>query len=158
MAATKPSARRDVAARTSPKRGSLLWLLGLGCGLLMTMATPTALLGAVLLAPALVALVLDDARGKPTARPLILLGLAAAARPLATLWSLGNRMDAALELLGDPTILATAWGAQAATWLVVELAPLFITLALEAAAAARAVRLRAARKHYEEQWDVPPAA
>ena len=124
---------------------------------MLTLATPTALVAGVLLAPTVLAMALDRAPGKPTARPLLLLGLAASVRPLATLWTTGHRMDVAMDVLGDSAILATAWVAQAIAWLAAELAPLFVVLAMEAAAAARAARLRAARRHYEEQWDVPPA-
>ena len=124
---------------------------------MLTLATPTALVAGVLLAPTVLALALDRTPGKPTARPLLLLGLAASVRPLATLWTTGHRMDVAMDVLGNSAILATAWVAQAIAWLAAELAPLFVVLAMEAAAAARAARLRAARRHYEEQWDVPPA-
>jgi hypothetical protein len=156
VSSAKASAGRPGASRPN-RRGSLLWLQGLGCGLLLTLATPTALVAGVLLAPTVLALALDRAPGKPTARPLLLLGLAASVRPLATLWTTGHRMDVAMDVLGDSAILATAWVAQAIAWLAAELAPLFVVLAMEAAAAARAARLRAARRHYEEQWDVPPA-
>lgn len=150
--------RNGTSRNAAPRRGSLLWLQGLGCGLLITLATPIALLAGLLLAPALLALVLDQAPGKPVARPLLLLGLAAMARPLVSLWSMGHGMDAALDLLGDATILVTSWGAQALAWLAMELGPVLIVLAMEAATAARAARLRAARRHYEEHWDLPPAA
>ena len=134
------------------------WLQGLGCGLLLTLATPTALLAGVLLTPALVAYALDRAPGRPVARPLLLIGLAGAARPLASLWWMGNHMATALDLLGDTTIVAAAWGAQATLWLAIELGPLLATLVAEAVVAAQAARLRSTRRDYEEQWGVPPAA
>jgi hypothetical protein len=136
------------------KPGSTLWLQGLACGALVTLAPPTAVLGGVLLVPSVFALLLDPARGKPSARPVVLLGLAASLAPIGKLWRVGHTMDVAWSLASDPSVLATAWVAQAAAWLVVEIAPLFIVLALEAAAKARAMRLRAARRRFEEEWEL----
>jgi hypothetical protein len=148
-AASAPAQRRG---RTE----KWLWLQGLGCGLLLTLATPTAVLAGVLLAPALLAAALDRAPGRPVARPLLLIGLAGAARPLATLWWMGHHMATAWDLLSDPAVMAAAWGGQALLWLAMELGPLFAMLAAEAAVAARAAHLRASRRHYEEQWGLPP--
>lgn len=149
-------ARGKAVAKAKPagKTGSTHWLLGLVCGLLLTLAAPIAVLAGLLLGPGLLALLLDTVPGKPTARPVLLLGLAASARPIDQLWRLGHGMDAALGLAADPSVLATAWAAQAAGWLVVEIAPLFIALVLEAAAKARGARLKAVRRQYEEAWDL----
>src|SRR5713226_3572415 len=107
---------RQAAVR--PKRqaggaGVSLWLLGLGCGALVALATPVALLVGGLLAPALLALLVDPRHG---ARPLLLLGLATLVRPLVELcqtspWQTGATNDAALAAVADNA--ATAWIIQA---------------------------------------------
>jgi len=136
--------------------GSWRWLQGLVCGAVVTLATPTALLGVLLLAPALVAFLLDTAPGRPAARPMLLWGLAASVRPMVALWTGGHTNGHALELAGDVGVLATAWAAQAGGWLTACILPLFINVALDAAAATQAARLRHARFRHEEEWHIPP--
>ncbi|MCW3473940.1 hypothetical protein [Limobrevibacterium gyesilva] len=134
----------------------MLWLQGLACGALATLATPTAVLAGLLLGPGLLALALDQTPGRPTARPILLLGLATTLQPVAELWQAGHRIGSALDLIADPRVLATAWLAQVGGWVLVELGPLLLALALEAGAQARMVRLRAIRARYEALWDIPP--
>src|ERR1041384_3722306 len=50
-------------ATQPPRQRSFVWLQGLLCGALATLATPTALLLGVLLAPAFLAIALDQAAG-----------------------------------------------------------------------------------------------
>jgi hypothetical protein len=151
------AARKTAPARAADrgqKPGSL-WLQGLACGALCTLATPTALLAGLLVAPGLLALALDAEPGRPAARPILLLGLVATVHPVAELWRLGQSIGTALDLLASPKVVATAWLAQMGGWVLVELGPMLIALALEAAAQARLMRLRAARARYEAQWDIP---
>ncbi|MDE2576383.1 MAG: hypothetical protein KGL55_13835 [Rhodospirillales bacterium] len=140
-----------------PRRGAML-LIGLCCGALVTLATPSAVLLALLLAPGFAALLLDRATGKPAARAVMLLGLASAAHPLRALWRLGPSLSVALGLASDSQVLAQCWMAQAFAWLAVELLPVGIALALNAVAASRMARLAAVRRGCEERWDIPPAA
>jgi len=157
-------ARAPAAAAASKRKsaggglrlGSLLWLQGLACGALATMATPTFVLTSLLLMPSLLSVLMDRAQGKPTARAVMLLGLAGTVQPLVMLWRTGHTIGAALDMVSDPTVLATAWAAQGGAWLLCELGPLLIAFALEAASHARAARLRAERAAYEEQWGMPP--
>jgi hypothetical protein len=128
-----------------------------GCGVVGTLATPTALLLGVLLCPLVLALVLDRRPDRPAARPLLLCGLAATMHPLFRLWRDGHTLEIAVALLMDAGVLATAWAAQAAGWLAAELTPLLVALTLEARSQARAARLRADRVRYEAEWDIPPA-
>ena len=79
-AASKPPPR-------APRQHSLIWLQGLLCGAMVTLATPTALLLGVLLGPALLAIVLDREPGRPRARSIALCSMAAAVDPLRTLWT-----------------------------------------------------------------------
>jgi hypothetical protein len=134
--------------------GSWRWLQGLGCGALVTLAAPTALLGGVLLAPSVLAWVMDALPNRPVAKPILLFGLAAAAQPIATLWHLGHGMDVALALLDQPATLAACWAAQAGGWLAVELIPIGLTLVLDQIAQRQAARLRAARAVIMDEWDI----
>ncbi|MBN9510402.1 MAG: hypothetical protein J0I21_14980 [Alphaproteobacteria bacterium] len=138
-------------------RGSGLWLGGLACGAVITLATPTAVLAGLLLAPAGLAWVLDRAPDRPTARPMLLCGLAATVQPMATLWLTGHGMETALATAADLATLAVAWAAQAAGWLLSELAPFVAGLAIEARARARGAKLRAERRRLEEEWGLPAA-
>jgi hypothetical protein len=138
---------------------SLVWVQGLLCGALATLATPTALLLAVLLAPALVALAFDRAPGRPVARSVALCGLAACVEPVRTLWAAGHELSTAIALLADLTILGIAWTAGAAGWLLAELSPIGVRAVLEALSLTRAAKLRSARARLVEEWGFsePPA-
>jgi hypothetical protein len=102
-----------IDAGGKPRQHSLVWLQGLLCGAMVTLATPTALLLGVLLCPAVLALVLDRQPGRPKARGVALFNMAAAVDPLRTLWMSGHSMSNASALLGDMRILGTAWSAAA---------------------------------------------
>src|SRR6185312_14416383 len=91
---------RPVAA-ADPGR-SMLWLQGLLCGVLAALATPTALVLGVLLGPGLLALLLDRAPGRPSARAMLVFGLSATVFPLMALWKAGHTMEAASLLASDP--------------------------------------------------------
>lgn len=138
------------------RRGVAPWMQGLGCGLVAALATPTAALAGGLLAPAIATIMLDRREGRALTRTVLLAGLAAAARPLATLWVGGHGMELALALLADPANLGLAWIAQGAGWLACEALPLAITASLNAQAAARAGRLRRVRAELQAEWDLPP--
>ena len=139
------------------RRGSRIWLLGTGCGALATLATPTALLGGLLLAPALGAWLVDPSPDRGLARPMLFCGLAASLQPMLALWSGGHTLAGSLALAGDLPTLGIAWAAQAAAWLAGELAPLAVGLARAARDRARIARLRAERARLEEEWGLPPA-
>jgi hypothetical protein len=145
------------APRAGIKPGSLLWLQGLACGALATLATPTFVLAGLLLAPSFFSVLMDQSRGKSTARCVALFGLAATLQPLANLWRAGHTLGAALDMASDAATLAAAWAAQGAAWLLCEVGPLLIVLVMEAVSGAKAARLRAARAAYEDQWGLAPA-
>lgn len=149
-------AGKGAGAKAPARRGSLLWLQGLICGAVVAVAPAVAALSVVLMLPGIIVLVVDGTPGKASARPVLLLGLATALRPLAEMWRNGQGIDRVAALAGDPQTLVVAWAVQGLAWLFVELAPLFIILTLEAAAQGRALRLRASRAGYERDWDVPP--
>ncbi len=140
------------------RQHSLTWLQGLLCGAMATLATPTALLLGVLLAPALLAIMLDREPGRPRARAVGLCSAAAAVEPLRMLWTTGHSMAATTALLGTPRIVGTAWAAAAAGWLLAEATPVAVRAVLDAISMTRAARLRAERAKLAEAWGlgVPP--
>ena len=145
------------AATRAPGGGrAMIYLQGLLCGGMATLATPTAVMLAALLAPAFAGLVLDRAPGKPAARTMLLFGGCGCVGPAIALWSNGQTMDACLRLIGAPAILGTAWIAAAGGWLLGELAPIGVRAALELRDASRASRLKSARGRYEAEWGAPP--
>jgi len=151
---------RSQPAKSTPEapRSSLIWLLGLLCGALATLATPMALLLSCLLAPGLVALAIDAAPGRPVARAMLLGGLAASVTPARELWLAGDTLPHSIALLSNPLVLGAAWAVAAVGWLLAEIAPLLLSLVIETQSRARAASLRAARARLEEEWGLPPAA
>ena len=140
------------------RRGSGMWMQGLVCGALVTLATPTALLGGVLLLPAIIVYLIDDTEGRPALRAVLLFGLATALRPMLTLWTGGHSVSVSLSLLSDFATPAVAWSAQGAGWLLSQAIPLLVRVALEAQSRLEIARLRAERAKLAEQWGVPATA
>ena len=140
------------APRTETPGRSLAWVQGLACGALVAMAPGFAVLGGVLGAPSWVALALDRATGRPVLRSVALCNAAACVAPVRAFWAGLHGLDAAWAVVGAPLVLVLAWGAGAAGWALAELCPLGVRLVLEAAAAARAVRLRARRAAVAKEW------
>jgi hypothetical protein len=145
------------AQRPGHGLGSAVWLQGLACGAVVALATPTAVLGGLLLVPGIAALLMERRAGRPAARVALLCGLASAAAPVTALWQTGLGVSGALATASDPPVLAACWAAQAAGWLLAQLAPVLLRLAFDARAAATAARLRAERTRYETEWGIPPA-
>ncbi|MDE2007521.1 MAG: hypothetical protein KGI51_13205 [Rhodospirillales bacterium] len=133
---------------------SLAWAQGLLCGALVALAPALAVLIAVLAAPSVLALALERAAGRPVLRGVALCNASATVGPVRAFWAAGHGMGAAGAILGAPRVLAIAWGAGAAGWLLAELCPLGLRLALEIAAASRAARLRARREALTRAWEL----
>src|SRR6185503_18887582 len=106
------------------RQHSLVWLQGLACGALVTLATPTAILLGVLLAPALLAVLLDSEPGRPKARSISLCNMVASVEPLHVLWTSGHSIATASALLGNLQVIGKAWSAAAAGWLLAEVLPI----------------------------------
>ncbi len=140
----------------TPRRGSGVWLQGLVCGALVTLATPTALLAGVLLLPTIIVYVIDNKQGRATLRAVLLFGLAGSVRPLLTLWTGSHTIETSLSLLYDIAVPVLAWSAQGAGWLLAQTIPLLFRVALEAQAKVEMVRLRAERAKLAEAWGLPP--
>ena len=149
---------RALAAKPRPHAGpkrSLVWLQGVVCGLLATLATPMAVLLCGLLAPGLVAMVLDRAPGRPIARTVLLFGLAASVYPARDLWLSNMSINKALVLISDMSITGTAWAAAAGGWMLAEVTPLAIGFVLDARGRSRAAALRRLRREHAEAWGLP---
>lgn len=134
---------------------SLLWLQGLLCGALVALAGSVALLLAILLAPAGLAAMFDRQPGKPTARSMLMCALGACVEPVGRLWSSGQSLSQALALATEPRVIGIAWGAAAGGWILSEVAPLAVRLALDVSARSRVARLRARRERLAEAWGFP---
>lgn len=144
---------------TAPGGRSYLWLQGLVCGAVATLATPTAVLGLVLFAPAVIASLTERRDGRPLTRVLALFGAAGGAGPLVHLWSGGHTLALAVTLAADPAVIGLAYALAGLGWLLSEVGPLLLRAGMEARTAARAARLRAARRRLTEAWslgDDPP--
>lgn len=135
--------------------GKAIWLQGLACGAAVALATPCTVLAGLLLAPGLGVLLLERETGRPTARATLLCGAAMAIGPVASLWRIDAGVGGALTLAADVGVLGGCWAAQGAGWLVAQLAPVLIRLALEAHATTNVLRLKLERARYEAEWGIP---
>ena len=138
------------------RAGSLRWLQGMGCGLLLAVSPATLLLLGGLMAPLVPALLSDSAPGRPIARSVALFGAALSIGPVLRLWRAGADTAGALSLLGDVGVLGAAWAACAVGWLLAELVPVLVRVGLDQHDHGQEAALRTARRRYEEQWGVPP--
>lgn len=136
------------------RAGGSGWMLGLICGIALAAMPGYAALGAILVAPGILACAFDAAPGKPSARAVLLLGVATAISPGFALWSGGVSVTAAVALATQPPTIGLSWSAQGAGWLAVELAPALIRAVLEATAKARALALRRMRERIETEWSI----
>lgn len=156
MAKAKAKAKPSAKAAHAGGGRSFIWLQGLLCGAIVTLATPTALLLGILLLPGLFALMFERTAGHPVARTMLLCGLATCVAPVRELWQEGHVLASAAALALNPQTVALAWTAQAAGWLLTELIPFVIRIGMETASLTRGKKLRAERARFEEEWGLPP--
>lgn len=131
---------------------SLIWLQGLLCGALVTLAPGMAVLLASFLAPAIAAVILDQQPGKPRARAAFLLSGAACVAPIRSLWSGSGDLAAALSIALDPGTLMQTWIAAGIGWTLAELGPVVIRACVTFADRLRRSRLEALRERLREEW------
>lgn len=143
-------------ADAAPARGGKSWMLGVLCGLGAAVAPGPMVLLAIVMVPGVLAWLADRLDGKPVARGVLMVGVAGAIGPQVDLWSAGGSMAAALDLSFHMRAIGFAWATQGVAWIVAELAPVIIRVALDAAAAARAAGLRRDRARLEEEWGFGP--
>jgi hypothetical protein len=156
--AKAPAASGKAAKAGKPKRqGSPLMLvgLGLGAGVLMSYALPTGLLLVLGLLPSLFAWMTDPTPGRPGARSVLFLNLAALAPSLAELWRSGQGLSGSLVLLSDWRTLAFAWGGALAGFALKTVLPMVAGLSVDAQAAGRRTTLESRRRALIEEWGEP---
>jgi hypothetical protein len=142
------------ASRPASRKNTAIWLQGLACGALLAFASPTALLLAVMLCPAIACHLADTGAEKGTARAV---GAACGAFTLSPLWHLWlamDRMDAAIAILCTPVTLCLAWGAGAIAWALCQVLPVVIRTTWDAREALRAKTLAAELQTLREEWDL----
>ncbi len=139
-------------AKSAGGASSLIWAQGLACGGVIAFAPSLLVLLAMLFWPVAVAFAKDGTPGRPSARGVALCTAAASVGPIRSAWSGGLGLDVTLSLATDPHVLATAWCAAAAGWLLTELAPFGARALLETVSRGRAARLRAERTRLLAQW------
>ena len=123
---------------------------GLACGACVAVAPAACGFLAALLAPAILALLVERTPGRPVARGVLLCGAAASVGPLMTVWHMG--MGTGYAILSDPGVLGAAWGACAGGWVMSQLLPIGIRGVLEATSLSRAAALRAEREKLLKAW------
>ncbi len=138
--------------------GSLMWLQGLACGGLAALVPGIALQVGILLLPAIVALMLDRAAGKPVARAILLCALAASVEPMRALWNSGQGLDLGFSLVADFHAVTLTWSAAAGGWLLTQVIPVAVRMVLDTTADKRASDLREARARLIEEWGLGPPA
>ena len=130
------------------------WLLGVACGAILAFATPTAILGGVLLAPAILTAVFDTQPRRPVTRVVFVASAGFAFGPIWHLNAMGGVTSQALEMLYDPAVLCPAWIAGACGWGACELLPLLLRMVAERAAVTRIAALQAEAKAIQADWDL----
>lgn len=154
VATAKPAQSKHTSKRAGTA-GLSPWLQGVACGVLLIVAAPTALLGAALLLPTLLAMLAENQPGRPVARAVLLFGLAGACAPFNLLWHGSHRLADAMLIAADIRVLAVAWSAQAAGWLLSQALPLLMAAFIEAKTRITIARLQKRREQLWEEWDAP---
>ena len=143
IAETPPGGRWGLVAR---------WLQVAACGLLVFLMPAVGCVCAALLAPGLLALLLEQEPSRRTARILLAFGAMAAIEPVRFLWRQANDMEMAISILSDIRGIALAWVAAGVGWTLSRLIPLGIHMLLDMTARARAEQLRSTREALVAEW------
>ncbi len=121
-------------------------------GLLSLPLLPCLIVLAVGLAPTLCARIMDRSRAKCLTLTVGLPNLCGCLPALVRLWSSGQTFSAAWEILADPFVWASAFGAAALGWLVYLMMPPLVAVYCAAASQTRQRKLRARQKTLIEIW------
>lgn len=119
---------------------------------LLFVATPTALILAVGLAPTLVAVFIDRTPGEYAARSVGACNLAGVVPVLRDLWMDGHYMATARLLLNDPFNWIQMYGAAAVGWLLFWGVPMFSVFLEETRRERQIKRLRARQDELKNEW------
>lgn len=143
---------RKAGVKAGGRTSSLIWLQGLLCGALVTLATPVAVLLGVLLVPAIGVASLDRLPGKPRARTAFLFAAAWCVGPVRILWGNGGDLAMATRLVTDPEVVGQVWLAAGGGWLLAVLAPRGVGAVLGISDQVRRRRLKARRERLRAEW------
>jgi len=145
---------KGARSQTTPhtRTTSLIWLQGLLCGALVTLATPVAVVLVMLLLPVIGAVMLDRLPGKPRARTAFLFAASCCVSPVRALWAGGGDLATATGIATDANVIGWAWLAAGAGWALAELAPLGMRSALKIWEGIQKNRLIAQRDRLREEW------
>lgn len=119
---------------------------------LLFVATPTALVLAVGLAPTLVAAFIDRTSGTYAARCVGACNMAGILPALRDLWVEGHRMATAKMLLNDPFNWLQMYGAAAVGWLLFWGVPMLSVFVEETRRERQVKRLRARQEEWKSEW------
>ena len=108
---------RSAAAASRKSAKSWTWLQGIVCGIVVAIAPGTAVLLAILAAPALGMLATSSPRHETPVRAMLLASAASTIMPLRLLWEQGGTFATALDLLTDPSRPLLSWVACGLAWL-----------------------------------------
>lgn len=132
-----------------------LVVAGLTAGVLLSYALPTAVLLGLGLIPSAVAYAFDPVPGRPGARAVFFLNLAAMAPTLADFWRGGGGLGGSLALLADWRTLGLAWAGALAGWGLKAVLPMLAGLSVDAEVRAHRTRLETRRGELSAEWGEP---
>ena len=131
----------------------VIWMQGLACTGLAALMPGVSLLAVVLLAPTIVAVLLEREPGRPVARAVFLCGLAASVGPLRVFVEMGNgSFETGFALAGDIRLLAAAWCSAAGGWLLSQIIPIGMRWVLDANSVSRSAQLHTQRETLAQDW------
>lgn len=130
------------------------WLQLAVCGLAVFLMPALGLVCALLLAPGLLALLVEEEPSRPIARNLLAYGAMAAIEPVRFLWWQPENVEMAFSTVTDLRGIALAWVAAAIGWVLSSLAPVGVHFLLERTTRSRAEELRSAREVLVAEWGI----
>ena len=144
---------KEKAAVAPDKDGPLVqtWQKAL-LGLLALPLLPSLAVLAVVMAPTIVALVAERGRGRSLTLSVGIPNLCGCLPALVQLWSRGQGFSATGEVLADPMVWATAFGAAGLGWLVHMVMPPLVAAYYAAASQTRQRALETLQKSLIETW------
>jgi hypothetical protein len=132
--------------------GLIVLLLGLTGGGLIALAPDIAVPAGLLLAPGLVAFMLDPTPGHALARAMLLFQAAAALRPLDEAWYRCEGLHACMDTLAQPRQVLMVWIMAALAWLLTQILPVGLKLLSDYRVRARRAMLEARRDKLIAEW------
>jgi len=118
----------------------------------LVFSPPTIMVAAFGLLPAIVAWTVDRSADKAAAYSVGCLNLCGVFPYLLFVWSAGDGIGAAMEILTDALALAIMYGAAACGWMLFVLLPPTVWAVQKVVAERRVTELRADQQRLIEQW------